>query len=122
MSRLFFILMLFGFLLLPASVPAVAETMGAAVGDGLDAANVGMGLPQVTSEQFTGKVNRMVGAMYGDVVRIAPQITLLVCVIGGILGAFWKEARASVFWSIGALIFILWIPQIIGLFIHYANL
>jgi len=100
-------------------VGAVAEE---ATGIHVDTLNVGVGLPQVTSEQFTGKVNRMVGALYSDVVKIAPQITLLICVIGGVLGAFWREARVSVFWSIGALIFILWIPQIIGLFIHYTNL
>ena len=122
-SKAFIILILFYFMLLApqaAAVAAAEKTMDSV--SAYAAAGVGAGLPQVTSEQFTGKINRLVGAVYGDAVTIAPQITLFICVAGGILSIFWREARMSVMWSIGALILILWAPQLIGLVIHYINL
>jgi hypothetical protein len=87
-----------------------------------NAAEVSAGLPTVTSDQFISKINRLVGAIYSDLMKIAPQITLLIIVLGAIVGIFWREARGTVIWSIGALLLIMWAPQIIGLVIHYINI
>jgi len=111
------VLVLFCFLLLGGPLAAMGAT-GAGQGD---AAALGAGLPQVSSEDFNGKINRMVGALYGDALEIAPQVTLLVFVIGGVLGIFWREARTSVAWSVFGLVLIMWAPQLIGLVIHYIN-
>ena len=119
MGRLVALLTLFSLTLFIFPFAAAADEVMGAVS--LSAAGVGAGLPQVTSEQFTGKINSLAGAVYSDVVTIAPQITLFICVIGGILGIFWREARVSVIWSIGALVLILWAPQLIGLALYYTN-
>ena len=84
--------------------------------------NVGAGLPTVTSEEFTGKITRIVGAIYQDVVKIAAPITILVCAVGALFGIFLREARHIVLWGLAGFIFILWIPQILGLFIHYFSM
>ena len=106
-------------LVIPVSVATSGEVD---VGGGVAPTNeVGVGLPVVSSEEFVAKVTRMVGAIYKDVVQIAPQITLLVCLVGLVLGIFSQAARISVLWSIGALLLILWAPQIVGLVKHYTN-
>lgn len=81
--------------------------------------DIGAGLPIVTSDQFIGRFTRLVTAIYNDAVIISPQLTLFICIVGGFLGIFWKEARISVLWAIGVMLFILWVPQIIGLAQHY---
>jgi len=114
MRQVCILLVLFCFAILLLPLPVMSAV-------GTDVAEIGAGLPQVSSEEFNGKVNRMVGALYGDALKIAPQVTLIVFVVGGILGIFWREARASVAWSVGALILIMWAPQLIGLVIHYIS-
>ena len=122
MARILLVTYLFCFLVLaPSTALAFTEE---AVGNpgGVKVHDVSAGLPTVTSEEFTGKLTRMIGAIYNDVIKVAPQITLLICIVGAVIGVFSQAARVSVIWSIGALLFILWIPQIIGLMRYYANL
>ena len=102
----------FATLLALAPAPALGDDGGVVIG---------AGLAPVSSEDFNDKIGRMVGAVYSDAVKIAPLLTLIVFVGGGILGVFWREARISVAWSVAALILIMWAPQLIDLVIHYIN-
>ena len=113
MSRVGIILGLFCFVALLLPLPAFAAES--------DAGAIGAGLPQVSSEDFNDKISRMVGALYGDAVKIAPMITLIVFIVGGITGIIWREARMTVVWSVAALILIMWAPQLISLLIHYIS-
>lgn len=83
--------------------------------------DINTGLPTVTSEQFIAKITRIVKNIYEDAVEISPQLTLLACIVGGILGIILKEARKSVLWAFGGMLLILWAPQLIALTTHYAS-
>ena len=87
-------------------------------------ANTGIsaGLEEVTSDEFTAKMGRIAEAIYQDVAKIAPMLTVVFIVIGTVIGIFWREARMSVAWSVLGLLLILWAPQLVGLVVNYANL
>jgi len=84
--------------------------------------NISAGLEEVTSDDFTAKMGRIASAIYQDVAKIAPMLTVVVIVIGTVIGIFWREARMSVAWSILGLLLILWAPQLVGLIVNYANM
>ncbi|SFH34448.1 hypothetical protein SAMN05660649_04833 [Desulfotomaculum arcticum] len=73
------------------------------------------GIPTVTPEQAVDKVKRIVISIHNSAVEISPYLTLLIIVIGGILGILIKSARAAILWAIIAMLLILWAPEIIGL-------
>jgi hypothetical protein len=79
------------------------------------------GVQPVSPEELGGKVGRIVDRVYSMAGDIAPKITVLVFIIGGLLLALVKEARKVIFWSIVGLMLVLWAPQIVGLIIGLMN-
>ncbi|NYE57130.1 hypothetical protein [Carboxydothermus ferrireducens] len=76
--------------------------------------DISKGLPEVTPEQFSGKINGIAGKVYGVAANIIPYISVAVIVIGAIIGIFIEKARMAVLWAILGLIGVLWAPQIVG--------
>lgn len=76
--------------------------------------DISQGLPEVTPEQFSGKINGIAGEIYGMAANVIPYISVAVIVIGTIIGIFIEKARMAVLWAILGLIGVLWAPQIVG--------
>ncbi|SHE98669.1 hypothetical protein SAMN02745218_01220 [Desulfofundulus australicus DSM 11792] len=79
------------------------------------------GVQPVSPEEVAGKVGKIVDRVYSMAGNIAPKITVLVLIVGGLLLALFKEARKVIIWSIVGLILVLWAQQVVGLIIGLMN-
>jgi len=79
------------------------------------------GIPLVTTDQAAEKFSRITGELHSLLVKIAPMITVVVLVIGGLLFFFVKAARLAVFWAIIGLILVTWSIPIVGYILKLAN-
>lgn len=76
--------------------------------------NVSAGIPLVTTDQAIAKASRMTGDLHRLATTVAPMVTVLVLVIGGLLFFFCTAARVAVVWSIVGLIVVTWAIPIVG--------
>jgi len=74
------------------------------------------GIPTVEPEQAVNIAMRIVMSIHSLAVDISPYLTLLIIIIGGILGIILTSARGMVLWAVVAMLLILWGPQLVGLF------
>jgi cytoskeletal protein RodZ len=79
------------------------------------------GIPLVTTDQAAAKFSRITGELHSLLFKIAPMITVVVLVIGGLLFFFVKAARVAVFWAIIGLILVTWSIPIVGYILKLAN-
>ncbi|MGB9825376.1 MAG: hypothetical protein ACPLRU_01775 [Desulfofundulus sp.] len=79
------------------------------------------GVQPVSPEELGSKVGRVVDRVYSMAGDIAPKVTVLVFIVGGLLLALVKEARKLIFWSVVGLMLVLWAPKIVGLIISLMN-
>lgn len=77
--------------------------------------DISSGLPTVTPDSFTQKVNRITGAIYAMFSSVIQGITVGAVVVGAVLGIFFAEARRTVFWAIFGLLLVLWAPYLVSL-------
>lgn len=80
------------------------------------------GIPTVTPDQFIDKFKRTVLSIHDLAVNISPYLTLLIFIVGAILGVVVKSARVAVLWAVIAMLVILWGPQLVGLFEYYKSI
>jgi len=80
------------------------------------------GIPTVTPDQFIDKFKRIVLGIHDLAVNISPYLTLLIVIVGGVLGVIIKSARVAVFWAVIAMLVILWGPQLVGLFEYFKTI
>lgn len=86
-----------------------------------DRTDISAGVPEVTPDEFSGKVNRMSDAIYGTARSSIAAITVIVLVIGFIAGIFFEGARKMVGFAMLGLFVVLWAPQIVGYVIGIAK-
>lgn len=79
---------------------------------------VSSGLPTVTPDEFSGKVNSTMGKVYSIVVSTVPYISVAVIAAGAILGIFSRRAWKVVVQTVLAIVLILWAPLILGTVIN----
>lgn len=123
--RLFKILIMMAILVSVFSPLAFAETDTTNTTDTTtttsDGATISSGVPEVTPEEFSGKINRMSDALYGTARSAIAAITIIALVIGVIAGIFFKGARVMVGFALLGLIVVLWAPTIVGFVISITN-
>lgn len=73
------------------------------------------GIPAVSSDEAMAKAQKIAGKIYGLASGVAPLLTLVILVVGGLLLFISKAARAAIFWAIIGMLVVLWAPQIVGL-------
>jgi hypothetical protein len=83
--------------------------------------DVSGGIPLVTTEQAVGKANKIINEVYSLASKVAPNITIIVLVIAGVLAFAFKEARKMLFYAVLGLMIVLWAIPVVGYIVYLAN-
>lgn len=104
-----------------ASSQAAENAQGGSAGVPVNGVDVSFGLPKVTEQDALDKAARITGKIHRMASQIMPELTLVILVVGAVLGIFWGEARRMVLFAIIALVVVLWAPFLISLAISLLN-
>lgn len=97
------------------------EPAAVAQGSSSESVDVAAGLPKVTEQNALGKAARITSKIHGLASQVMPEITLVILVVGAILGIFWGQARRMVIFAIIALVIVLWAPFLVSLAVSLLN-
>lgn len=80
--------------------------------------DISYGIPTVTTQQAVAKADRVYAQVYDLVSAVSPGMTLIIVIAALFLSIFFKEAKKAIVFAGGALILVMWGPQIIGWFMQ----
>lgn len=84
-----------------------------------DVVDVTSGLPAVSQEDLSGKVDSMATSIHNLAMRVSPQVVIIILVCGAALGIFLEVARKMIVFSLIGLAVIYWAPTIVSLWVGF---
>lgn len=76
---------------------------------------------EANSETFISKIDGMAGSFHQVAIKIAIPLTIIVLVIGAILGIFVSAARKMALFAIIALVIVFWAPLLVGMVVNWIS-
>lgn len=81
--------------------------------------DVGSGLPAVSGDQLSSKVNNMATSIHQLAMKVSPQLAIVVLVGCALLGIFIEAARRMIIFIAIGLAVIYWAPMLVSLWIGF---